>query len=60
MKKLLYSVPVLAAASAFANDGGSAAATGLTEEKVNAIADDLVTVGGYVAGAIGGIVAVAA
>lgn len=59
MKKLLYSAPVLAIGSASAQTGG-ATSTGLTEQNVQSIADDLVTVGGYVAGAIGGVVAVAA
>ena len=60
LKKLVYSAPVLAAASSFA--AGSGAATGWTpsDSDVTAATSTLSTWGGMIIAGIGGVVAVAA
>lgn len=61
MKKIILSVPALAAVSSFAA-GGGAAATGWTpaESDVTAATGTLETWGGLIIAGIGGVVAVAA
>lgn len=56
MKKLILSIPALAAVSSFAQTPTN----GLTEANVTKATEDLVTFGGYIIGGIGLVIATSA